>query len=253
MSGKSRQDQHRRDQATEREQGTSVIQMDYFFLSPEKEEEVEDESRLVSVREAPPKQHQSQGAVESIRRLPKEGQVSSELMAAMKGTPWQPRDGERHKITRELSQPIAFPAPAASGSPEREEAADREHPTLAEDGHNVDHDALVVQAAAQLEEELGEIQDAEDFPDLAGGPADVSPVPTTPAESETADPPPPRPGPSGSPPPYRGAGWSSNLQSLPDEPMSPSGLGEGGKRERTNPGPEKLMQNSPGKQGSCSI
>ena len=86
-------------------------------------------------------------------------------MAAMKGTPWQPRDGVRHKITRELSQPIAFPAPAASGSPEREEA--------------VDHDALVVQAAAQLEEELEPMQDAEEFPDLAGGPADVSPVPTS--------------------------------------------------------------------------
>ena len=175
-------------------------------------------------------------AVRSIRRLPKEGQISSELMAAMKGTPWQPRDGVRHKITRELSQPIAFPAPAASGSPEREEAADREHPTLAVDGHNVDHDALVVQAAAQLEEELEPMQDAEEFPDLAGGPADVSPVPTTPAESEIADPPPPEHGPSGSPPPFRGAGWSSNLQSLPNEPMSPSGLGAGGKRERTNPG-----------------
>ena len=175
-------------------------------------------------------------AVRSIRRLPKEGQISSELMAAMKGTPWQPRDGVRHKITRELSQPIAFPAPAASGSPEREEAADREHPTLAVDGHNVDHDALVVQAAAQLEEELEPMQDAEEFPDLAGGPADVSPVPTTPAESEIADPPPPEHGPSGSPPPFRGAGWSSNLQSLPNEPMSPSGLGAGGKRERANPG-----------------
>ena len=426
VSGKSRQDQHKRDQSTERDQGISVVQMDYFFLSPEREEEVEDESRLVtilcltdtgtgwpltlqlpnksvevaqskyclqnidlyfknlrydkiilqhdgepairalansiqrhvgaskvSVREAPPKQHQSQGTVESmngfaasqirtlwldvrqrypeldvssnltpwlvrhaawliaryhtrsrdgmtpyklvtggdynhpvatlgeivlgkvpspkgkiqrrwikgvwlgkldrddsnvlgtasgaiavrsIRRLPKEGQISSELMAAMKGTPWQPRDGVRHKITRELSQPIAFPAPAASGSPEREEAADREHPTLAVDGHNVDHDALVVQAAAQLEEELEPMQDAEEFPDLAGGPADVSPVPTTPAESEIADPPPPEHGPSGSPPPFRGAGWSSNLQSLPNEPMSPSGLGAGGKRERANPG-----------------
>ena len=319
VSGKSRQDQHKRDQSTERDQGVSVVQMDYFFLSPEREEEVEDESRLVtilcltdtgtgwpltlqlpnksvevaqpnyclqnidlyfknlkydkiilqhdggpairavansiqrhvgaskvSVREAPPKQRQSQGTVEStngfaasqirtlwldvrqrypeldvssnltpwlvrhaawliarhhtrsrggmtpcelvtggdyndpvvtlgeivlgkvpspkgkiqrrwikgvwlgkqdrdesnvlgtasgatavrsIRRLPTEGQISSELMAAMKGTHWQPRDGVRHKITRELSQPIAFPAPAASGSPEREEAADREHPT----------------------------------------------------------------------------------------------------------------------------
>ena len=70
----------------------------------------------------------------------------------------------RHKITRELSQPIAFPAPPASGSPEREEAEDREYPPLAA-GHNVDHDALVVQAAAQLEEELEPMQDAEEFPD----------------------------------------------------------------------------------------
>ena len=52
-------------------------------------------------------------AVRSIRRLPKEGQISSA---------WQPRDGVRHKITRELSQPTAFPAPAVSGSPERGEA-----------------------------------------------------------------------------------------------------------------------------------
>ena len=80
------------------------------------------------------------------------------------------------------------------------------------------------------------MQDAEEFPDLAGGPTDVSPVPTTPAESEIAGPPPPEHGPSGSPPPFRGAGWSSNLQSLPNEPMSPSGLGAGGKRERANPG-----------------
>ena len=81
------------------------------------------------------------------------------------GTPWQPRDGVRRKITRELSQAIAFRAPATSGNPEREEAEDREYPTLGVDRHNVDHDALVVQAAAQLEEELEPMQDAEEFPD----------------------------------------------------------------------------------------
>ena len=108
---------------------------------------------------------------------------------------------------------------------------------MAEDGLNVDHDGLVVQAAAQLEEELGDEDDAENLP--AGYPADVSPVPTTPAESEhgsagAASPPPPS-RPSGQPPPFRGAGWSSTLQNLPDEPMSPSGLGQGGKRVRDDP------------------
>ena len=124
----------------------------------------------------------------------------------------------RHKITRELSQPIAFPAPAASGSPEREGAADREHPTLAVDGHNVDHDALVVQAAAQLEEELEPMQDAEEFPDLAGGPADVSPVPTTPAESEIADPPPPSMGRAGL---HRPFGERDGPQTCKVLPMNP--------------------------------
>ena len=48
VSGKAKQDWHRRDQSSTRE-GTGLIQMDYFFLSPEKEEEVEDESRLVTI------------------------------------------------------------------------------------------------------------------------------------------------------------------------------------------------------------
>ena len=48
VSGKVKQDWHRRDQSSARE-GTGLIQMDYFFLSPEKEEEVEDESRLVTI------------------------------------------------------------------------------------------------------------------------------------------------------------------------------------------------------------
>ena len=61
--------------------------------------------------------------------------------------------------------PVALPAPAAAGSPaSQEEMLEEEHPTLAEDGLNVDHDGLVVQAAAQLEEELGEGDDAEDLP-----------------------------------------------------------------------------------------
>ena len=83
----------------------------------------------------------------------------------MKGIPWQPRDGMRHKINRDLSQPVALPAPAAAGPtalasepPEKE----------AEDGQNVDQDGLVVQAAAHLEDLLGD--QAEDFP--AGIPAD---------------------------------------------------------------------------------
>ena len=89
--------------------------------------------------------------------------------------------------------------------------------------------------AAQLEDLLGD--QAEDFP--AGIPADdddddddaLSCVPTTLARSETADPT-PAARPSGQPPPFRGAGWSSSLQSFPDEPTSPSGLGQGGKRVR---------------------
>ncbi|CAL1157854.1 unnamed protein product [Cladocopium goreaui] len=171
-------------------------------------------------------------AVRSVRRLPKGSQTSQELMNDMKGIPWQPRDGMRHKINRELSQPVALPAPAAAGPTAlASEPPEEEHPTLAEDGQNVDQDGLVVQAAAQLEDLLGD--QAEDFP--AGIPADdddaLSCVPTTPARSEAADPP-PAVRPSGQPPPFRGAGWSSTLQNLPDEPMSPSGLGQGGKRVR---------------------
>ena len=45
---------------------------------------------------------------------------------------------------------------------------EEKHPTLAENGFNVLHDGLVVQAAAQLEDDE---KDAEDAP--AGYPADV--------------------------------------------------------------------------------
>ncbi|CAL1127989.1 unnamed protein product [Cladocopium goreaui] len=108
-------------------------------------------------------------AVRSVRRLPKESQTSQELMNDMKGIPWQPRDGMRHKINRELSQPVALPAPAAAGPTAlASEPPEKEHPTLAEDGQNVNQDGLVVQAAAQLEDLLGD--QAEDFP--AGIPTD---------------------------------------------------------------------------------
>ena len=42
-------------------------------------------------------------AVRSIRRLPEAAQISQELVSGMKGIPWQPRDGVRHKITREVT------------------------------------------------------------------------------------------------------------------------------------------------------
>ena len=78
---------------------------------------------------------------------------------------------------------------------------------------------------AQLEELIGPMDDEGEH--FSAGIA---------AEDDMVDSPSPPPSPpptaSGSSPPFRGAGWSSNLQSLPDEPISPSGLGEGGKRER---------------------
>ena len=64
-------------------------------------------------------------------------------MNDMKGIPWQPRDGMRHKINRELSQPVALPAPAAAGPTAlASEPPEKEHPTLAEDGQNVNQDGL---------------------------------------------------------------------------------------------------------------
>ena len=165
-------------------------------------------------------------AVRSIRRLPREAQINKELMNEMKGIPWQPRDGVRHKVTREVSHPAIIPAPAsAAEAPTAEESKDETHPTLAEDGEKVDEEGVTVIAAAQLEELIGPMDDEGEH--FSAGIA---------AEDDMVDSPSPPPSPpptaSGSSPPFRGAGWSSNLQSLPDEPISPSGLGEGGKRER---------------------
>ena len=440
VSGKAKSDQRRRDQSTAKE-GVGVIQMDYFFLSPDKEEEVEDESRLVtilcmtdtvtgwplalqlpnksrevaqsryclqnvdlylknlgyekiilqqdgepsirafarsiqqycgaakiSVREAPPKQHQAQGAVESmngfvasqiralwldvrkrypevdvshnitpwlvrhaswliarfhvrsrdgmtpyrlvmggdykhpvamlgevvlgkvptprgkmqrrwvkgiwlgkldrndtnvigtssgaiavrsIRRLPKEEQVNAAFMKDLKGIPWQPRDGVRHRITREMSQPVALPPPAAAAGPSAQDEQDQEHPALAIDGSKVDEDAAVVQGVAQLEE-LGVINDEDDIEpeDAAGVPAegdDYSPSIAPPAS------PPPLSGARGSSPPYRGAGWSSGMQSLPDSPMSPSGLGEGGKRKEAETTHSTAGEAEPKQSRQCGV
>ena len=80
-----------------------------------------------------------------------------------------------------------------------------------EDGQNVDI-GLTVKAAEQLEEVVG--PDEED--ELPAG---------SPAEEGQSAPSAPQP------PPFRGAGWSSPMQALPHEPMSPFGLGSGGKRE----------------------
>ena len=153
-------------------------------------------------------------AVRSVRRLPLESQTDGVMMKAMKGIPWQPRDGMRHRITRHISHalPIALPPAAGTTAPDAEALEDdekEEHPTLAEDDQNVDIDGLTVEAAAQLEEVVG--PDEDELP--AGSPAE---------EGQSAPSAP-------QPPPFRGAGWSSPMQALPDEPMSPSGLGSVGR------------------------
>lgn len=100
------------------------------------------------------------------------------MLADIRGLPWQPRDGIRHRVTPEVSHAVPRPLPAggAAGGPaqgdeipvEGEEAD--AHPTLAEDGQNLDLDGLTVEAAAQLEEVLG--PDEEDgLP--AGSPAEA--------------------------------------------------------------------------------
>ena len=95
---------------------------------------------------------------------------------------------------------------------------------MAEDGGKVDEEGVTVIAAAQLEELIGPMDDEGEH-SSAGIAAedDMVDSPTPPSLPPAA---------SGSNPPFRGAGWSSNLPSLPDEPTSPSGLCEGGKRER---------------------
>jgi hypothetical protein len=91
--------------------------------------------------------------------LPKEAQIDNELMSEMKGIPWQPGDGVRHKVTREVSQPAIIPAPAAAGNAASAEGINESHPTLAEDGEKVDEEGAAVVAAAQLEELIGPMEE----------------------------------------------------------------------------------------------
>ena len=101
---------------------------------------------------------------------------------------------------------------------------------MAEEGDKVDEKETTRFAAAQL----GELMDPMDGQGVHLSEGDA-------AEDDMVDNPTPPPSCRQQPPPFRGAGWSSNLQSLPDEPTSPSGLGEGGKRER-----EQSAQLTPG-------
>ena len=149
------------------------------------------------------------------------------MLEDMKGLPWQPRDGVRHRVTPEVSHAMPMPLPAATAadSPAQGDeilAEDKEegenHPTLAVDGAKLDMDELTVHAAAQREEQLGPSDDEAELP------AGIA------AEPSTAPPPA-----ASSPQPFRGAGWSSAMQALPDAPMSPTGLGAGGKRDAPPP------------------
>ena len=41
--------------------------------------------------------------VRSVRKLPPESQTDSKMLEDMRGLPWQPRDGIRHRVTPEVS------------------------------------------------------------------------------------------------------------------------------------------------------
>ena len=60
-------------------------------------------------------------AVRSVRRLPPESQADSKMLEHMKGLPWQPRDGVRHRVTPEVSHAVPMPLPpaTAAGSPRK--------------------------------------------------------------------------------------------------------------------------------------
>ena len=187
----------------------------------------------------------------SIRRLPKEAQIDNELMSEMKGIPWQPGDGVRHKVTREVSQPAIIPAPAAAGNAASAEGINESHPTLAEDGEKVDEEGAAVVAAAQLEELIGPMEEeGEHF--SAGATAEddmvdsLTPPPSPPSAAAVS---------SGQPPPFRGAGWTSSLQSLPNEADKSQWLKEGSMSGNHPPNSRQVKQNpsSPDKQGSWDI
>ena len=116
-------------------------------------------------------------------------------------------------VTMEVSQPGIMPAPAAAGNAAFAEEVEEVHPTLAEDGEKVDEEGARVVAAAQLEELIGPMdEEGEHF-----SAADA-------AEDDMVDSPTPLPSPLSAAAascgqPLRGAGWSSSLPSLPNEPI----------------------------------
>ena len=89
-------------------------------------------------------------AVRSVRRLPKESQIDAAILEEMRGLPWRPRDGHR-KARRETSEVAVVPAPLLA-HPAPEDAGDTALPVTAEDGARPDEEALLVEAAAQIEE-----------------------------------------------------------------------------------------------------
>ena len=151
-------------------------------------------------------------AVRSIRRLPEEAQIDNELMSEMKGIPWQPRDGVRHKITRELSQPAIIPAPASAGNAASAEV-EEVYPNLVENEEKADEEGATAVAAAQVEELIGPMdEEGEHLSANAAGEDDMVDSLTPPPSRLSA-------AAASCGQPLRGAGWSSSLPSLPNEPI----------------------------------
>ena len=89
-------------------------------------------------------------AVRSVRRLPKESQIDAAILEEMRGLPWRPRDGHR-KERRKTSEVAVVSAPLPAHLVP-EDANDTALPVTAEDGARLDEEALLVEAAAQIEE-----------------------------------------------------------------------------------------------------
>lgn len=96
---------------------------------------------------------------------------------------------------------------------ESKEKAEENPPRIADDGADIDLDAAAVEAAAVIEEMSDCSPSApEGEPPVAGDTAGAAP----------SD-------------PFRGAAWHSPFASLPDTPMSPTGLGDGGLKREAPP------------------
>ena len=151
-------------------------------------------------------------AVRSVRRLPSAEQINNDLMACVRGLPWKPRDGNR-VAPRETSSVVVMPAPAHAALHGEHGEGGGDPPRIADDGADIDLDAAAVEAAAVIEEMSDCSPSApEGEPPVAGDTAGAAP----------SD-------------PFRGAAWHSPLASLPDTPMSPTGLGDGGLKREAPP------------------